>query len=60
MLAAAQDEPAKAPVSSGALSGEPGAMEGPAAAAGKRKTRVASYSETAPTKAKVRCLCKSY
>ena len=31
-------------------------MEGPAAAAGKRKSRVVSYSEAAPTKAKVHCL----
>lgn len=60
VLAVAQEEPAKAPASSGALSGEPGAMEGPAAAAGKRRSRVISYSEAAPTKAKVRRLCSLF
>ena len=56
MLAAAQEEPAKVPAGSVTRSGEPGAMEGPAAAAGKRKSRVVTYSEAAPNKAKVRSL----
>lgn len=35
-------------------------MEGPAAAAGKRKSRVVSYSEAVSTRAKVRCLCSLF
>ena len=55
VLAAAQEELASAPAGSGALGGEVRVVEGPAAAAGKRKRRVASYSETSPTRATVCC-----